>query len=130
MRDESVTMDDLAEVFRGWSQKLQLMSLESENAENIKEYAKITLGEMEKIMKINNEDIINAISNMNILELNELTNLIEKKFNISIENYDLKNKTIAFPRVVIYKNLYVQLNLLCLQSLLKIIIFLYLIIQF
>lgn len=38
-------------------------------------------------MTINNEDIINAIAEMNILELTELTNLIEKKFNISIQNH-------------------------------------------
>lgn len=44
---------------------------------------------MEKKMKITNEEIINAISNMNILELTELTNLIEKKFNISIQNQQI-----------------------------------------
>lgn len=42
-------------------------------------------------MKINNDEIINAISNMNILELTELTELIEKKFNISIQNQNIKN---------------------------------------
>jgi len=44
-------------------------------------------------MKITNEDIINAIENMNILELTELTNLIEKKFNISIQNQQMTTKT-------------------------------------
>ncbi len=44
-------------------------------------------------MKITNEEIINAISNMNILELTELTNLIEKKFNISIQNQQLAPKS-------------------------------------
>lgn len=43
-------------------------------------------------MKINNEEIITAISNMNILELTELTNLIEKKFNISIQHQQTINK--------------------------------------
>lgn len=37
-------------------------------------------------MTIHNEDIINAIAKMNILELTELTTLIEKKFNISSQN--------------------------------------------
>jgi large subunit ribosomal protein L7/L12 len=48
---------------------------------------------MEKIMKISNDDIINAISNMNILELTELTNLIEKTFNISIQHQQINNKS-------------------------------------
>lgn len=43
-------------------------------------------------MKITNEEIITAISNMNILELTELTNLIEKKFNISIQHQQTINK--------------------------------------
>jgi large subunit ribosomal protein L7/L12 len=38
-------------------------------------------------MTINKEDIVNAISNMNILELTELTKLIEQKFNITAQNY-------------------------------------------
>lgn len=44
-------------------------------------------------MKISNDDIINAISNMNILELTELTNLIEKTFNISIQHQQINNKS-------------------------------------
>ncbi len=44
-------------------------------------------------MKISNEDIINAISNMNILELTELTNLIEKTFNISIQHQQITNNS-------------------------------------
>lgn len=44
-------------------------------------------------MTITNEEIINAISNMNILELTELTNLIEKKFNISIQNQQMASKS-------------------------------------
>lgn len=44
-------------------------------------------------MKISNDDIINAISNMNILELTELTNLIEKTFNISIQHQPINNKS-------------------------------------
>jgi len=44
-------------------------------------------------MKISNEDIINAISNMNILELTELTNLIEKTFNISIQHQQINNNS-------------------------------------
>lgn len=46
-------------------------------------------------MKISNEEIITAISNMNILELTELTNLIEKTFNISIQNQQLNNNNSA-----------------------------------
>lgn len=34
-------------------------------------------------MSISKEDILNAISNMNVLEIVELTKLMEKKFNIS-----------------------------------------------
>ncbi len=44
-------------------------------------------------MKLTNEEIINAISNMNILELTDLTNLIEKKFNISIQNQQISSNT-------------------------------------
>lgn len=44
-------------------------------------------------MKISNDDIINAISNMNILELTELTNLIEKTFNISIQHQQINTKS-------------------------------------
>jgi large subunit ribosomal protein L7/L12 len=41
-------------------------------------------------MSINNEDIINAISKMNVLELIELTKLIEKKFDISMNQISPK----------------------------------------
>lgn len=37
-------------------------------------------------MSIKNEDILEAISKMNIIELIKLTKAIEKKFNISIPN--------------------------------------------
>lgn len=43
-------------------------------------------------MTINKEDIVNALSNMNIIELTELTTLIEKKFNIANQNYQIKNE--------------------------------------
>lgn len=42
-------------------------------------------------MTITNEEIIKAIEKMNILEINELTNMIEKKFNISAQNIQIKN---------------------------------------
>lgn len=38
-------------------------------------------------MHINKEDIINAISNMSVLEIMELIKLIEEKFNISVDNF-------------------------------------------
>lgn len=46
-------------------------------------------------MKLTNEEIINAISGMNILELTELTNLIEKKFNISIQHQQIASNPAA-----------------------------------
>lgn len=42
-------------------------------------------------MSVNKEDILNAISNMNILEIVELTKLMEKKFNISAANLQQTN---------------------------------------
>ncbi|HIH2763015.1 MAG TPA: 50S ribosomal protein L7/L12 [Candidatus Azoamicus sp.] len=44
-------------------------------------------------MKITNEEILNAIENMNILELTELTTLIEKKFNISLQHQQITSNT-------------------------------------
>ncbi|HFL8819555.1 MAG TPA: 50S ribosomal protein L7/L12 [Candidatus Azoamicus sp. OHIO2] len=41
-------------------------------------------------MSINNEDIINAISKMNMLDLMDLIKEIEKKFNISTDNVNIK----------------------------------------
>lgn len=41
-------------------------------------------------MSIKNEDIINAISKMNLLDLMDLIKEIEKKFNISTDNLNLK----------------------------------------
>lgn len=43
-------------------------------------------------MSIKNEDIINAISNMNILDLMDLIKEIEKKFNISVDNINIGSK--------------------------------------
>lgn len=42
-------------------------------------------------MSMKNEDIINAISKMNLLDLMDLVKEIEKKFNISTDNLSLKS---------------------------------------
>lgn len=42
-------------------------------------------------MHINKEDILNAISNMSVLEIMELIKLIEDKFNISVDNFQTHN---------------------------------------
>lgn len=44
-------------------------------------------------MAINNEDIINSISNMTVLELVDLIKEIEKKFNISSSSIHLKSES-------------------------------------
>jgi len=48
-------------------------------------------------MSIKNEDIINAISKMNILELMELTKAIEEKFNITANMHVQEEKVIVKP---------------------------------
>ena len=50
--DKAVSLHDITEIFRGWSQRLQLISIDKKTEDQARSFAKITLAEMERILGI------------------------------------------------------------------------------